>query len=101
MGVKPQMALCLLVRLHFQLHYFESWKDCGDDGLCAGDEGYPGPDSGEGNGKYSRAKRPFRLWLDRLCPEDEGYTGPMKEADGGFQASWLRISQQSPCNGGS
>jgi hypothetical protein len=26
------------------------WNDCGIDGLCPGDPGYPGPDEGEGDG---------------------------------------------------
>jgi hypothetical protein len=30
--------------------YLAGTLDCGDDGLCAGDEGYPGADSGEADG---------------------------------------------------
>lgn len=29
----------------------DKWNDCGYDGLCPGDEGYPGPDEGEGDGE--------------------------------------------------
>lgn len=31
------------------------WNDCGYDGLCPGDEGYPGPDLGEGDGELQGA----------------------------------------------
>ena len=26
---------------------FESWRDCGEDGICEGEEGYVEPDNGE------------------------------------------------------
>ena len=31
---------------------FESWRDCGEDGLCEGDDGYIEADSGENDGEY-------------------------------------------------
>ena len=30
--------------------YLAGTLDCGDDGLCAADDGYPGADNGEGDG---------------------------------------------------
>lgn len=35
-----------------------AYLDCGLDGKCDGDEGYPGPDEGEGNGVYD----PGEMW---------------------------------------
>lgn len=35
-----------------------AYLDCGLDGKCEGDEGYPGPDEGEGNGVYD----PGEMW---------------------------------------
>ncbi len=42
-------------------------SDCGRDGLCEGDPGWPGADSGEGD------RRPdwfFDCGLDRICPDN-------------------------------
>lgn len=68
-----------------------AFKDCGADALCAGDEGYPGPDAdgSEGDGLPD--------WFldcgrDQLCPGDDGYTGPDadgSEGDGEFQGFTL------------
>jgi len=44
--------------------------DCGQDGLCEGDEGYEGPDDGEGNGKLD--KEPLILDNNRNGLWDEG-----------------------------
>ncbi|MCB9793352.1 MAG: hypothetical protein H6741_11585 [Alphaproteobacteria bacterium] len=33
----------------------DSFLDCGCDRLCEGDEGYPGPDEGEGDGEFNTA----------------------------------------------
>ena len=41
---------------------FESWRDCGEDGICEGEEGYTEPDSGDGWG-MDRNTNHFRLWL--------------------------------------
>jgi hypothetical protein len=70
---------------------FESWLDCGDDGLCLGDEGYLEPDGGEGDAEYDSATESFLdCGCDRLCPDDEGYPGPDEgEADGEFHVAWL------------
>jgi hypothetical protein len=41
-------------------HYssaIDTYLDCGHDRLCAGDEGYPGPDEGEGDNQFAA------LWL--------------------------------------
>ena len=81
---------------------FENWLDCGEDGLCPGDDGYTEPDGGEGDGRYRRA---YEVYLDcgcdRICPGDEGYTAPDSgEADGVFQASWLAgFHNGRPANG--
>lgn len=48
------------------------WNDCGLDGLCPGDPGYPGPDEGEGDGQMQG------MWLAGFttgrpalyCPEE-------------------------------
>lgn len=70
---------------------FESWLDCGDDGLCPGDEGYVEADGGEGNAEYNDKTEVFLdCGCDRLCPDDEGYPGKDDgEGDGVFQAAWL------------
>ncbi|NOZ09348.1 MAG: hypothetical protein GXO91_10840 [FCB group bacterium] len=31
----------------------DNWRDCGADGLCEGDETYPGADDGEGDGEWN------------------------------------------------
>ena len=36
--------------------FAEYWNDTGPDGLLPTDEGYPGPDPGEGNGKWDRGE---------------------------------------------
>ncbi len=49
----------------------EVWRDCGDDGLCPGDDGYDGPDAGESDGQLQG------LWIAgfsagrpaQYCPE--------------------------------
>ncbi|MFU8806683.1 MAG: hypothetical protein ACNA8W_22940, partial [Bradymonadaceae bacterium] len=38
------------------------WNDCGLDGLCPDDEGYPGPDQGEGDGRMQG------MWLAGFSP---------------------------------
>lgn len=51
----------------------EVWNDCGYDGICPGEEGYPGPDEGEGDGRMQG------MWLAgfgngrpaQYCPEDK------------------------------
>ncbi len=57
----------------------EVWHDCGYDGLCPGDDGYPGPDEGEGDGKMQG------MWLAgfssgrpaQFCPAEKiGCDGP-------------------------
>ena len=70
---------------------FESWRDCGEDGICEGEEGYTEPDSGEMDGEWDRNTEPFLdCGCDQLCPEDEGYSAPDEgEGDGDFQAIWL------------
>ena len=70
---------------------FESWRDCGDDGICEGEDGYTEPDSGEMDGEWDRNTEPFLdCGCDQLCPEDEGYSVPDEgEGDGDFQAIWL------------
>jgi hypothetical protein len=70
---------------------FEAWLDCGDDGLCPGDEGYVEPDGGEGDAEYSASREAFLdCGCDRLCPDAEDYPGKDEgEADGVFQAMWL------------
>ena len=70
---------------------FEGWLDCGDDGLCPGDEGYTEADGGEGDAEYDRYTEAFLdCGCDRLCPEDEGYqSADDGEGDGEFQAMWL------------
>ncbi len=70
---------------------FEAWRDCGDDALCEGDEGYVEADGGELDGEYDERHEVFLdCGCDRLCPEDEGYPGKDDgEADGVFQALWL------------
>jgi len=70
---------------------FESWRDCGEDGLCEGDDGYIEADSGENDGEYDWSVEVFLdCGCDRLCEGDEGYTGPdTGEGDGDFQAIWL------------
>jgi hypothetical protein len=70
---------------------FESWLDCGEDGICPGDEAYVEADSGELDGEWDRSTEPFLdCGCDRLCPGDEGYTAADEnEADGEFQAAWL------------
>ncbi len=48
------------------------WNDCGLDGLCPDDDGYPGPDEGEGDGEMQG------MWLAgfstgrpaQYCPEE-------------------------------
>ena len=40
---------------------FEQWRDCGEDGLCPGDDGYVEPDSKEGNSEWERS---FEAFLD-------------------------------------
>lgn len=70
---------------------FESWRDCGEDGLCAEDEGYVEADNGEMDGEWEKDYEPFLdCGCDQLCPGDEGYTSSDEgEADGEFQAIWL------------
>ena len=70
----------------------ESYRDCGEDGLCEGDEGWPGADSGEGDAYWEDDENePFLdCGCDRLCPDDEGYPGADEgEGDGEFQVVWL------------
>lgn len=81
---------------------FEQWEDCGEDGLCPGDEGYTEPDSKEGNGEWDRSFEAFLdCGCDQLCPGDEGYQAPDQgEGDQEFQASWIAGFQNSrPANG--
>jgi hypothetical protein len=81
---------------------FELWKDCGDDGLCPGDEGYTEADSNEANGEWDRNVEAFLdCGCDQLCPGDEGYDAPDQgEGDQEFQASWIAGFQNSrPANG--
>jgi hypothetical protein len=70
---------------------FESWRDCGDDGLCPEDPEYPGADSGEDDGEYNRFKEDFLdCGCDQICPDDEGWTAADEgEGDGSFQAVWM------------
>ena len=80
---------------------FEQWLDCGDDGLCPGDDGWVEPDSGEGNSVWHKATEAFLdCGCDQLCPDEPGYPGPDEgEADGEFQAIWLAGFQNSrPAN---
>ena len=81
---------------------FELWRDCGDDGLCFGDEGYVEADANEGNGEWDKNVEVFLdCGCDQLCPGDEGYTSPDQgEGDQVFQASWIAGFQNSrPANG--
>ncbi len=81
---------------------FEGWLDCGEDGLCVGDEGYTEPDNGEGDGEWKKSTEAYLdCGCDRLCPGDEGYASPDDgEADGVFQAVWMAGFQNSrPANG--
>ncbi len=76
---------------------YEEWLDCGDDGLCPGDDGYIEPDGGEGDAEYdSRTEEFLDCGCDRLCSEDDGYPGADEgEADGSFQALWMAGFQSS------
>lgn len=81
---------------------FELWEDCGEDGLCPGDEGYTEADNKEGNGEWDRNVEAFLdCGCDQLCPGDEGYQAPDQgEGDLEFQASWIAGFQNSrPANG--
>jgi len=70
---------------------FESWRDCGEDELCEGDQEYTAPDDGENDGEYDWREEYFLdCGCDRLCSLDDGYTAPDDgEGDGEFQALWL------------
>jgi hypothetical protein len=70
---------------------FESWRDCGEDGLCPNDEGYTAADSGENDGEYDWSVEFFLdCGCDRLCEGDAGYVASDEgEGDGDFQAIWL------------
>ena len=81
---------------------FEQWRDCGDDGLCPGDEGYTEADAHEANGEWDKSVEVFLdCGCDQLCPGDEGYILPDQgEGDQVFQASWIAGFQNSrPANG--
>ena len=81
---------------------FELWRDCGEDGLCPGDEGYVEPDNKEGNAEWDKSVEVFLdCGCDQLCPGDEGYVGPDEgEGDDIFQASWIAGFQNArPANG--
>lgn len=81
---------------------FESWLDCGEDGLCPGDADYVSADSGESDGDYDND---FEVFLDcgcdQLCPGDDGYTAADEgEADGNFHGAWLAgFSNGRPATG--
>ncbi|RMG10862.1 MAG: hypothetical protein D6729_18880, partial [Deltaproteobacteria bacterium] len=69
----------------------KAFDDCGADGLCSGDPGYPGPDADgtEGDGIYDFFDDCGR---DRICPDDPAYTGPDAdgtEGNGLFDGLWL------------
>lgn len=70
---------------------YESWLDCGEDGLCPGDPGYIEPDAGEGDAVWDDDYEAFLdCGCDQICPGDEGYSAPDEgEADGDFQAIWI------------
>lgn len=70
---------------------FEVFLDCGDDGLCPGDEGWTEPDAGEGDAEWHKQTEPFEdCGCDRLCEGDEGYPGAdAGEGNGEFDAMWL------------
>lgn len=70
-------------------------RNCGNDRLCPGDEGYPGtPDEGEDD----RDADGNPIWdyyrdcgIDNLCPGDPGYPGAPDEGEGNghFDGLWL------------
>lgn len=75
---------------------FESWLDCGEDGLCEGDDGWPGADEGESDATYDSGELFLDCGLDRLCEGDEGWPGADEgEGDGEFQALHLAGLQGS------
>lgn len=60
-------------------NFGDNWRDCGYDNICPGEEGYPGPDEGEGDGQLQG------IWIAgfnhgrpaQLCPEEKiGCDGP-------------------------
>ncbi len=69
--------------------------NCGTDGLCLGDEGYPGPDADGTEGDLTPEGNPafdyfFDCGLDALCPGDDGYVAPDEgEGDQIFQGLWI------------
>jgi len=55
--------------------FAEYWNDTGPDGLLPTDEGYPGPDPGEGNGKWDKGEsfsdaNGNGVWDDYREPEE-------------------------------
>ena len=70
-------------------------RNCGDDRLCPGDEGYPGaPDTGEDD----VGEDGLPIWdyyrdcgVDNLCPGDAGYPGAPDEGEGNgkFDGLWI------------
>jgi hypothetical protein len=69
--------------------------NCGTDGLCLGDDAYPGPDADGSEGDLTPAGDPaydyfFDCGLDALCPGDDGYVAPDEgEGDQIFQGLWI------------
>lgn len=69
-------------------------RNCGQDRLCPGDEGYPGPDEGEGDVDGESGRKIYDYFrdcgFDGLCPGDEGYVGPDEgEGNRRFDGLWL------------
>ncbi len=90
----PLLAAAAIV--DFTPEGFETFLDCGEDGLCEGDPGWSWPDEGEGDATYDDFEAFEDCGLDRLCEGDEGWPGPDEgEGDGEFQALYLAGFQGS------
>ena len=70
-------------------------RNCGNDRLCEGDDGYTGPDEDGSEGDRDPNQVPYYDYfhdcgLDTLCEGDEGYPGPdTGEADKDFDGLWV------------
>ncbi len=64
----------------------DNWRDCGADGLCEGDDDYPGADEGEGDGEWTPGEGTENNGSFNLISENEMEVFQDTGTDGFFDA---------------